>query len=92
MESTIDDLMKRNEDVSMERLEELISTLPEEMREGVRMCHRLSGVKNKKSMRYSQRWILECLLLRVKSRKAYLHILNHKKIVLELFAISCVGY
>ena len=37
-------------------------------------------------MGYSAAWIYECLLLRIKSRKAYQHILEHK--ILALPSIS----
>lgn len=89
MQCEIQNLMNKCEKITAERLENVITTLPEEMREGVRMCHQFSLTRNKKGMRYSQRWILECLLLRIKSRKAYLHILNHN--LLPLPSISTLN-
>lgn len=40
----------------------------------VQMINRKSKVKNKKSMLFEAEWILECLLLHIKSPKAYKHI------------------
>ena len=38
------------------------------------MIVKKSKVKNKKSMRYEAEWLLECLMLRIKSPEAYRHI------------------
>lgn len=41
----------------------------------------LQNAKAPIGMQYTHSWIVECLLLRNKSRRAYLHIRNHKILV-----------
>ncbi|XP_046407691.1 uncharacterized protein LOC124172298 [Ischnura elegans] len=51
-----------------------ISNLPERQQEGVRACFAAPQLKNPKNRRYTLSWVHECLLLRIKSRKAYEHL------------------
>ena len=50
--------------------------LPENQRLGVQACLDASKVK-KNGIRYTNQWIYECLLLRIKSRKTYNHLRKH---------------
>lgn len=54
-----------------------IKDLPMQMQEVVKHIHKYGQQKDHRGMRYSRRWILECLLLSIKSRKSYLHLRNH---------------
>lgn len=56
---------------------ELIHKLPEQMQEAMNTCRQYACAKDKRGMRYTKRWILECILMRIKSRKAYLHLESH---------------
>lgn len=44
------------------------------MQEIVRHIYKYGKEDDKRGMRYSKRWILECLLLSIKGRKTYLHL------------------
>lgn len=50
-----------------------IKTLPENQQGTVLACFSAAKV-NKKGTRYTNQWIYECLLLRIKSPKAYEHL------------------
>ena len=56
--------------------------LAESQQEAVLSHFNASKLKNRKSFRYSIAWIYECLLLGIKSRKAYEHIHEHEILVL----------
>lgn len=58
-------------------IREFNSNLPEQMKEVVLHIHKYSKQKDQRGMRYSKKWILECLLLSIKSRKTYLHLRSH---------------
>lgn len=46
--------------------------------EAVKTCLTAAQCKGPTGIRYSQPWILECILFRIKSRRAYLHVLSHQ--------------
>ena len=53
-----------------------------EQQTAIKTCVAAARVKDKRSIRYSIQWIYECLLLRIKSKKAYDHLRNHKILAL----------
>lgn len=55
-------------------LQKACAVLPESQRAAVMACFDASKVKSKRGIRYTTQWIYECLLLRIKSRKAYEHL------------------
>lgn len=63
-------------------IEDYTKSLPPSMKEAVEMCYRSSQVGDKRGLRYTNKWILECLLLRIKSPKAYSHLRDHNILVL----------
>lgn len=77
MEQDIKELMDQYSSITDDALNESIKGLPLPMQEVVKTIHMYGKVDDKRGMRYSKRWILECLLLSIKSRKAYLHLRNH---------------
>lgn len=54
-------------------LERQIATLPQKQKECVRHCLQAAR-KSSKGMRYSKEWILECILMKLKSPRLYKHI------------------
>lgn len=69
--------MSRCSEHSEETINIAIKDLPVQMQELVQHIHKYGKQTDKKGMRYSRRWILECLLLSIKSKKAYLHLRSH---------------
>lgn len=56
---------KKDKDV----LKKYCNTLPEPQQAAVQACFNASQVKDKRGVRYTNQWVYECLLLRIKSRK-----------------------
>ena len=83
LEEVQDEFASVNEDF-MKR--PLIQKLKPGMQETIRACWDLSKKNNKKSLRYTKAWILECLLLRIKSRKAYQHLRDH-----DILPLPCLN-
>lgn len=77
LKNKIADLKLRCSQTDSSSLEKAIQKLPESQQASVRACFNASKAKGKKGIRYTNQWIYECLLLRIKSRKAYNHIRSH---------------
>jgi hypothetical protein len=60
-----------------QKLDELIKDLPPNQQLAVKHCFRQLSVRSPKGMRYDHQWILSCILLRIKSPKAYAHLRDH---------------
>lgn len=57
-------------------IENSISKLSEEQQQAVRSCLASAKVPNK-GRRYTQQWVYECILMRIKSKKLYEHLRSH---------------
>jgi len=60
-----------------QKLDELIKDLPPNQQLAVKHCFRQLSVRSPKGMRYDHQWILGCILLRIKSPKAYAYLRDH---------------
>lgn len=65
-----------------EVLEKTISSLSQKQQIAVRACFQAAKLKNMRSMRYTTDWIYECLLLRIRSKKAYNQLRQNKILTL----------
>lgn len=63
-------------------LEEKIATLPKKQQLSVLHCFRASQRKTTHGMAYDQEWMLECIMMRMKSPRLYEHIRKHKILIL----------
>lgn len=54
--------------------QQYISMLPEYQQTAFRHCIKQATVRSGRGMRYEHKWILSCLMLRIKSPKAYSHL------------------
>lgn len=59
-------------------IEEFLSKLNNAQREAVQVCIDAANSSVPTGIRYTNAWILECIFLRIKSRRAYEHIRKHK--------------
>ncbi|XP_037572457.2 uncharacterized protein LOC119454742 isoform X2 [Dermacentor silvarum] len=66
-------LQKRAAALKEEVLEEKISNLPPRQQEAVRHCFSAAKVRSK-GTRYSKKWVLECIIMKMKSPKLYEHL------------------
>ncbi|XP_077513304.1 uncharacterized protein LOC144124486 [Amblyomma americanum] len=82
LEGVLSRMKDENAAISSSKIEDRLTGLPEKQQEQVRACFKASNRKGTQGMRYSQQWILECILMRLKSPKLYEHIRRHKIMVL----------
>jgi len=68
-----------------EAIQKACNKLPESQRTAVQACFDASKKKDSRGSRYTNQWIYECLLLRIKSRKTYNHLRTHK-----ILALPCL--
>ena len=78
MISTKKECAKANTDV----LEKACENLSDSQKLAVQACFHASKVKDSRGMRYTNHWVHECLLLRIKSKKTYTHLRNHQILAL----------
>ncbi|XP_049273328.1 uncharacterized protein LOC125759099 [Rhipicephalus sanguineus] len=78
----LEEMRAKNANVADETLEEKISSLPRKQQASVRACFQAAKQTSKKGMRYNQEWILECLLMKLKSPRLYQHIRKNEILVM----------
>lgn len=66
-------------------LKKACDKLPESQQAAVQACFDVSKKNDSRGNRYTNQWIYECLLLRIKSRKTYSHLRTHK-----ILALPCL--
>lgn len=81
-------MKSQNELLSKMEFEHRISGLPCKQQLAVRACFDASMRKSAKGMKYTDKWLLECILMRMKSPKLYEHIRRHK--ILPLPGRTCL--
>lgn len=74
--------MKRdNEATSTAHFETKLASLSRKQQIQVRTCFEASTRKDTNGMKYEQEWILECIVMHMKSPRLYDHIRKHKVMV-----------
>ncbi|KAH8031364.1 hypothetical protein HPB51_016548 [Rhipicephalus microplus] len=68
---TLSQMKAKNEQVPEELLLEKIKGLPQKQQAAVRTCFEAACRKSKKGMKYGEEWLLECILMRMRSPKLY---------------------
>ncbi|XP_075733126.1 uncharacterized protein LOC142775554 [Rhipicephalus microplus] len=77
------DMMKSaNEQIGGEALNERIKKLPQKQQMAIMACFSAAKRKSTCGMLYEKNWILECVLLRMRSPKLYEHLRKQKILVL----------
>lgn len=66
-----------------------IASLPEAQQYCIEACLKASKVKDSRGIRYTNRWVYECLLIRIKSRKTYEHLRVNKILALPTLKTLC---
>ncbi|KAG0431737.1 hypothetical protein HPB47_021512 [Ixodes persulcatus] len=82
LKTTLERMKEENSCISASNLEASLSGLPQKQRQQVETCFQASKRKGTQGMGYSREWVLECILMRIKSPKLYEHIRKHKIMVL----------
>lgn len=65
--------------LKMETLSEKLESLDldENLKENMRNCLNVAKAAAAKGIRYSQKWLYECILLKIKNAKTYEHVRTH---------------
>lgn len=69
-----------------------IVALPPKQQEAVRHCFRAAQRKSVKGISYSANWLLECIILRMKSRSLYEHMRHHQILLLPSRSVAASGH
>lgn len=77
-----------NQNIASSTLDERIEGLPPKQRLAVKTCFDAASRKSTRGMVYDQLWVLECILMRIKSPKLYEHVRRHE--ILALPSKSCL--
>ncbi|KAM7298982.1 uncharacterized protein LOC121833835 [Ixodes scapularis] len=81
-EKELEEMRVDNEQIADEVLNDCIKGLPPNQQMAVRTCFKAATRKSTFGMNYEKEWILECVLLRMRSPKLYKHLRRHKILVL----------
>jgi hypothetical protein len=63
------------EESLVEKIEEL--NVEENMKENILNCLQIAKASSANGIRYSQKWLCECIMLKIKSSKTYEHLRRH---------------
>lgn len=81
-QSSIAQMKADNERISDEAYEEGIRMLPPKQQLAVRACFQAARRRSTNGMVYDDEWVLECLLMRMRSPKLYEHLRTQKILIL----------
>ncbi|XP_049268906.1 uncharacterized protein LOC119381959 [Rhipicephalus sanguineus] len=82
LKAQIENMRVQNAAMEEEALKAKISKLPLKQQESVRHCFAASRRKSTNGMHFTNEWMLECIMMRMKSPKLYRHIRMHNILVL----------
>ncbi|XP_029823499.2 uncharacterized protein LOC115309382 [Ixodes scapularis] len=85
---TIEQLQAQNDSLPSTIIQERLAGLPPKQRAAVTCCFDAASRKSRQGMKYDKSWILECILMRMRSPKLYEHI--RKQNILALPSKSCL--
>ncbi|XP_075749355.1 uncharacterized protein LOC142814483 [Rhipicephalus microplus] len=75
-------LRQRNSSIKENSFEAKIKQLPKKQQYAVRACFEASKRKSMRGYRYDKAWLLECIVLKIKSPSLYEHLRAHKILIL----------
>jgi len=71
MKMKIHSLKQKFNLIKEEKIDEIIKDLPQTQQEAIKMCFKASLVKSGKGIRYTNNWVYECILMKIKSPALY---------------------
>lgn len=83
MQEQIDDLISRFSSVNEESLQNDLKHLSDIQKEVIKSIIKYGKLDDKRGMRYTREWILECILLCIKGRRSYIHLQSHNILPLQ---------
>ncbi|KAH9362505.1 hypothetical protein HPB48_015581 [Haemaphysalis longicornis] len=85
---SISQMKAMNEQLPEKQFSEKIKGLPSKQQAAVRACFEAARRKSTKGMKYRNDWLLECILMRMRSPQLYEHLRRHEILVLP--GRSCI--
>lgn len=82
LQEVVQKLRERNSFIKKTSFEAKIKGLPKKQQHAVRACFEACKRKSLRGFRYEKAWLLECIILRMKSPRLYEHLRSHKILVL----------
>lgn len=77
--------MKKYDELKTDQLEKILKTLPPRQQEAVKACISAARAKKPCGRRYTQQWIYECSLMRIKSPTLYRKMIRDEILALPSF-------
>ncbi|XP_040076523.1 uncharacterized protein LOC115310148 isoform X4 [Ixodes scapularis] len=87
-QSAVESMKNENEQLSKTDFQQRMSALPSKQQLAVTACFEAARRKSAKGMQYTNEWLLECILMRMKSPRLYEHNRRHK--ILALPGRTCL--
>ncbi|XP_077508835.1 uncharacterized protein LOC144120336 [Amblyomma americanum] len=78
----LEEMRLANKNTATEILNDRIKALPPKQQQAVMTCFKAAARKSTCGMRYEKDWILECVLMRMRSPKLYEHLRKQKILIL----------
>ena len=69
---------KLAEQTALHGIDSYIKDLPENQQIAIKQAVKQASIRSARGMRYDEKWLLSCILLRIKSPKAYSHLRDHQ--------------
>ncbi|XP_077531337.1 uncharacterized protein LOC144143461 [Haemaphysalis longicornis] len=82
LDQAIAQMKQENEEIEESALRKKIDKLPPKQKAAVLQCFEAANRKSPKGMRYNPEWLLECIIMRMKSPRLYEHVRREKILVL----------
>ncbi|XP_077492412.1 uncharacterized protein LOC144103617 [Amblyomma americanum] len=82
LQDALKKMQEKNMAIKATFFEEKLKELPKKQQPAVRACFEVSRRESNHGYRYNKEWLLECILLRMKSPRLYEHLRSHKILVL----------
>nr|XP_054922932.1 uncharacterized protein LOC129382775 [Dermacentor andersoni] len=82
LQVALKNLQEKNMAIKETFFERKLKELPKKQQSAVRACFEVSRRKSNRGYCYNKEWLLECILLRMKSARLYEHLRSHNILVL----------
>ncbi|XP_049511416.1 uncharacterized protein LOC125939925 [Dermacentor silvarum] len=86
LQDALKKMREKTSQISASVFEEKLNLLPKKQQAAVRACFDAAKRKSLRGYHYSKEWLLECIILRMKSARLYEHLRAHKILVLPSHA------
>lgn len=82
LKSQMKDLKQQNSEIDSSAFQDKIKSMPIKQQQQIKACLAASRRKSTKGMKYESEWVLECVVMSMKSPRLYEHIRRNKIMIL----------